>query len=134
MKRALWACVAALAWLVVPVSAEDSPRVRESFRSIWVTSTAPIPEEVRRESEAKELAQTAAVQSGHTALLNHVLQKKTRSRKTLAEAEIPYLELQDAVRAYVRSGKIKHVEWRDNTCRVTIVLPKAPLKKILKNN
>lgn len=109
-------------------------KVRETQRAITVTVSAPVPEEVESDSQAKALSREAAIALGQTHILNHILQKKTRSRKTLAEAEIPSLHLQNRIRAMVKGVQVKKTWWKDNLCWVTLALNKRELKAILREN
>ncbi len=130
--RALF--LAALIAVPITVSAEELPRVDEGWGSLQVQATAPIPEEVQNETQARALSREAAIVRGQTALLTYVLQKRARSKKTLAEAEIPSLPLQEHIRGYIKSAKVKKTMWGRIECTVTLVLDKSELKSILSKN
>ncbi len=63
--------------------------VRETTEYIYAVATAPVPTEVTNRTQALSLARDAAVTLGQTSLLTYILSKKTKSHKTLAEAELP---------------------------------------------
>jgi hypothetical protein len=98
------------------------------------TATAPIPSEVENDTQAHALSRDAAVSLAQTNLLTYVLQKKTRSKKTLAEAEVPSLETQESVRGVVKGARIVRTKWTETDCVVTVVISKSDLKDILKKN
>ncbi len=114
--------------------ANDDPVVKESWNELKVTAAAPVPEEVDNETQAKALSQEAAVVRGQTALLKYIELKKTHSKKTLAEAEYPYLELQEKIHGYIKGAQVVRTEWLPKSCRVTLVLNKKYLKEILSKN
>ena len=123
-----------LALTSLPVLADDLPPVEEVWGSLQVRSTAPIPEEVSNATQAQALAREAAVVRGQTALLMHILKKRTHSKKTLAEAEIPSLPLQERVRGYIKGARVTRTQWVKEGCRVTLVLDKSELRSILRRN
>lgn len=114
--------------------AAQEPLVNERWGTLQVRASAPIPEEVSNETQAQALARDAAVVRGQTALLTYVLQKKTRSKKTLAEAEIPSLPLQERIRGYIKGARVVKTTWGTIECTVTLVLDKNELKEILNKN
>ncbi len=124
--------IAALAATSV-VHAEDLPKVQEGFGSLKVKSSAPVPDEVT-ETQGHALSREAAIVRGQTALLTYILQKKTHSKKTLSEAEIPSNELQDHIRGYVKGARPVKTEWIKKVCYVTLVLDKSELRSILRKN
>lgn len=108
--------------------------VTESRSSYVVKAEAPIPKEINDELEAHKLAREAAVTWGQNEILKYVLKKKAKSGRILAVAEIPSLELQKELRDYVKTAKVEGVEFTNKICKLSLTLPKAPLKAILKKN
>ncbi len=114
---------------------KDNPVIiNEGSRVIEVRSTAPIPEEITNETQASALSREAAITQGQAELLTYVLNKKTRSGKTLAEAEIPSLDLQGKIRTLIREVRIKKSTWKDKKCTVFLQMNKKPLKTLLKSS
>lgn len=136
MNHARALLLAALMALPLQVEADELPLppVHEGWGSLQVKATAPLPQEVVNETQAQALAREAAIVRGQTALLTYVLQKRTRSRKTLAEAEIPSLQLQEHIRGYIKGAKAVRTMWAPLECTVTLVLDKSELKSILRKN
>ncbi|MCB4756155.1 MAG: hypothetical protein LHV69_03830 [Elusimicrobia bacterium] len=108
--------------------------IQENFGYIFARASAPIPPEVPDNTQAKALSREAAIVIGQTRLLNHILQKKTRSKKTLAEAEVPSLNLQKTVRGFIMGAAVMETRWEEGKCRVTLRLSKRQLKEILRRN
>ena len=99
-----------------PLSGESLPKdilVKETLASITVRAAAPIPSEVMNETQGLALAREAAVMLAQTRLLTTILTKKTASKKTLAEAEIPSLALQGEVRAFIRGAEVTKTVYRE---------------------
>lgn len=117
-----------------PVRADERIRVDEGWQALRVTARAPIPEEVSNETQARALSREAAVIKGQTALLTYVLQKRAHSKKTLAEAEIPSVPLQQHIRGYIKGARVVKTTWGRIECSVTLVLDKSELKSILRRN
>lgn len=113
---------------------QDMVKVDESWGALKVRPTAPIPEEVTNQTQAQALCRDAAIVRGQTALLTHVLSKKAHSKKTLAEAEVPSLELQQSIRGYIHGARVVRTQWLKDSCAVTLVLDKSELKSILRKN
>jgi hypothetical protein len=134
MKKFILGIVCGLALGGSLQAAEKKLVVKESLGELSVVSTAPVPEEVDNQSQAKALSREAAVLRGQTALLTYVLQKKTHSKKTLAEAEIPSLELQENIRGYIKGAKVARTDWKPKDCTVLLTLSKTHLKELLRKN
>jgi hypothetical protein len=116
------------------VFANDDPVVKESWSELRVVASAPIPEEIENQTQAKALAQEAAVVRGQTAFIKYIERKKTRSKKTLAVAEYPYLDLQAKVQNYIKGARVARTRWTPKSCTVTLVLSKKALNEILRKN
>lgn len=116
------------------VHADEKFPVHEGWSALRVKTTAPIPSEVSNVTQARALSREAAVVMGQDALLTYVLKKKTHSKKTLAVAEVPSLELQQKIRATIKGVRVIRTQWINNECRVTLELPKRHIKAILRNN
>lgn len=112
----------------------DKITVDESFSTLTIKAEAPIPSEIPDEAQARKFAEEAAVTWGQNQILATILKKKTRSGKLLAIAEMPSLELQKEIRDYVKTAKAENVSFTNKICRLNLVLPKAPLKAILRKN
>lgn len=109
-------------------------QVKEGFRSIEVISSVPYPSDVEGQTQRKALSREAALTQGQSALLNHVLLKKTKSKKTLAEVEVPSLDLQRNIRGTVTGAEVIETSWTDQGCTVVMRLPKKKIKEFLRNN
>lgn len=123
--------------LIVPTKATGIAEplvVKEGVRELRVLASAPIPEEVENETQARALSREAAVVRGQTALLSYILEKPTRSKKKLSEAEIPSLELQNNIRGYIQGARVARTEWGPKKCTVLLILNKKYLKEILSKN
>ena len=112
----------------------DNNIVDESWSVLKVRAEAPIPKEIENEAAAQKVAQEAAVTWGQNQILTYILKKKTHSGKILAVVETPSLELQKEIRDYVKTAKPENVEFTNKICRLNLVLPKSPLKTILRKN
>jgi hypothetical protein len=116
------------------LSAADKTTVNETMSLLIVKAEAPVPSEITDEMQAQNVARDAAETWGQTQILTYILKKKTKSGKILAVAETPSLELQKEIRDYVKSAKAEDVKYENKICRLNLVLPKGPLKAILKKN
>ncbi len=114
--------------------AEPPVKISESWGSIRAQASAPIPSEVSNATQAQSLARDAAIVRAQTALLTHVLQKKARSKKILAEAEIPSVDLQQHIRGTIKGARVTRTQWTADVCNVTLVLDKAMINEILRAN
>ncbi|MFN0116908.1 MAG: hypothetical protein ACKVQC_01275 [Elusimicrobiota bacterium] len=110
------------------------PNVTESFSKITAYSCAPVPKEVSNETQARAISREASVSLGQEAILKKILSKKTHSGKTLAEAEVPSLDLQKKVRDTIKGSIVKKTQWKDGLCWTLIELPKSRVKTLLKKN
>lgn len=110
-----------------------SAEISETPFSITAAATAPLPTEVKDETQARALSREAAVALAQAAILERVLQMKTRSHKLVKDAEIPSLELQNNVRATIQGAEILKTKWTADSCRVTLVLRKSRLRPLLRN-
>lgn len=136
MKKA--ALFLLLGFLAIPSRAEEYGAekfpVHEGLFALTVTVKSVLSPEITNETQAKALARDAAVAVGQINLLKRVLEKKASSRKTLAEAEIPSIALQQQIRGYIKGAKITRTKWEGQYCYVTLSLDKSELKQILKKN
>jgi len=110
------------------------PKLKESWKSIVVKAEAPIPEEIKNQTQAKALSREAAIVIGQNRILSYILEKKTKSGRPLKVAEVPSLDLQGKIRGMVKDVKISSTRWKEGWCQVKLILKKKDLKKILKNN
>jgi len=108
--------------------------VQEASDYIYVTAKAPIPAEVKDKTQAMSLARDAAVTIGQVDLLTFVLSKKTRSKKTLGEAEIPYIKVQQEIRGRIQGAEVIKTRYEGDECVVTLALPKSEIAEILRKN
>jgi len=108
--------------------------LKESHDAITVRMRAPYPPEVSNKTQAMALARDAAVASGQTLLLNHILNKETKSDKTLAEAEFPSIKLQTEIRGVIKGARILKTKYEDNECWVILSISQRQVKKLLKEN
>src|SRR5262245_32895036 len=92
--------------LALSVRAEDKPRVSEGLFELTVKAWAPLLTEITNETQAAALARESAIAQGQMAILGYVLDKKSHSHKTLAEAEIPSLPLQGRIRGMVKGARV----------------------------
>ena len=113
---------------------KDTTQVREGGRVITVTAESPIPADVSDKEKAQAIAKDAAVSVARSRLMLHIQSKRTHKKKTLEEAEIPSLELQQKVRDLVAGAEIVDVTWKKDACAVTISLSKLKLGKILRES
>lgn len=124
----------AVVLLAGPAGAVERTRVWQTFGAVRVRAEAPIPEEVTNPTQRLALCREAALSMGQDALLGHLLAKKARSGKTLAEAEIPSLELQNRIRGTVMGVEVLNTTWAEDACRVELSLPKRRLRPLLRRN
>lgn len=108
--------------------------IKEGPESIYAVSKAPIPQEITNKSQAMSLARDAAVTLGQTSLLTYLLDKKTHSKKTLAEAEVPYIKLQVEIRGMVQGAEVVKTVYDAGECEVTLAISKSQVKELLKKN
>ena len=54
--------------------------------------------------------------------------------KTLADAEIPYIDVQKQIRDAVAAGEVTSIDWKDEQCTVKVSVNKDPIVKILKSH
>ncbi len=116
------------------VYSADKTIVNEGMSAFTVKAEAPIPSEIQDEAQARKFAEEAAVTWGQNQILTYILKKKAKSGRILAVAEMPSLELQKEIRDYVKTAKAEDVEFTNKICRLNLVLPKAPLKAILRKS
>ncbi len=114
--------------------AADRPKVSEGFSSFTAKASAPIPDEVTNQTQARALARDAAIVMAQDALITRVLEKKTHSHKTLAEAQEPSLEIQEKIKAAVKGARVVKTRWTDKECQVVIEMSKSHIKEILRKN
>lgn len=107
-------------------------RVRESFTTISVDTHAPYPSDIENETQARALAKEAAVTIGQNEILRYVLRKRTRSGKTLEEAQIPSTAIQDNVKALIVGAQVSGVRFEKDGCRARVSVRKKNLKVILR--
>ena len=110
----------------------DTFKVREGMSAIYVDTRASYPPEIDNETQQRALAKDAAVAMGQNAILQHILQKKTRKGLTLGEAQVPSTEMQDNVKALISGARVESVRFDKDGCRVRMWVDKANLKVILK--
>jgi hypothetical protein len=131
MKRA------ALALLLLTACAGTSQRVKtplvhETGGTIIARASAPRPDEIKDETNARVVACGAAASLAQTELLNHLLRKRVASGKTLAEAEIPKIQVQNHLRTLVKNAQVLQTYVADNFCTVTVGINKTELKALLR--
>lgn len=134
LYRSLLFFLTLLTFSIAMNAAEEKIQVSEGWKSFQVRSTAPIPSEVTNETQSRALSREAAISAGQAALLTVVLQKRTHSKKTLAEAEIPSLDLQGRIRGTIKGARVVKTVWINKECTVTLVLDKSHIKDILRKN
>jgi len=117
---------------VATTGAKDQATLHEGTSAIVVTAQAPVPAEITDKSLAQSVAKEAAIGIGRTHLMRYVLKKKTHTKKTLADAMIPSVDLQKSVKDLVDGAEVKNVEWKTDQCVVTLSLSKDKLAKILR--
>ncbi|MCG3203576.1 MAG: hypothetical protein KCHDKBKB_00246 [Elusimicrobia bacterium] len=118
----------ALSW------AENPVKINVGFGSIKVLAQAPIPEEVKNETQARALSREAAIVQAQSALLLYVLNRTAHSGKTLAQAQEVSLKLQEQIRGTINGARVDKTVWEKKTCTVVLVLEKRRVKSILKKN
>lgn len=134
MIRSGLLCLAVFILNAGVVSSADKTIVDEGMSSFVVKAEAPIPSEIKDEAQARKFAEEAALTWGQNQILTYILKKKAKSGRILAVAEMPSLELQKEIRDYVKTAKAEDVEFTNKICRLNLVLPKAPLKAILRKS
>lgn len=122
--------LAALLFSVFVFADDDAVRISEGFFSIKAVATAPVPDEVENDTQARALSRDAAIMRAQNAILTHVLKKKTRHYKSMAEAEIPSVDLQNDLRATIKGAKITKTRWVRDVCIVYVTLDKSHINSL----
>jgi hypothetical protein len=117
-----------------PTVGEKVSGVDEGMHAYVAEAAAPVPVELEDKSKAQDLAKEAATRTAKTKILTYILSKRAHSGKTLADAEIPYIEVQTQIRDTVNAGEVKSTHWTDDQCTVTVSVAKEPITKILKSH
>jgi hypothetical protein len=132
MKKYAIAALVLLSGCVALKKESKVPLVREGPGEIVARAVASYPSEVKDETQASMLACQGATANAQAAILDRILMKQTPSGKTLAEAEVPNIELQRHVRTMVSSAQVIQTSVHDKACAVTIAISKPELRAILK--